>query len=203
MSLDYGAQLAQNIRSPLHLAVGAPKDDTRVLQLILNHEPRININRWGKKSSNHCVDVAIRHNNVKCFELLLEQPDLRLDQGDHIMTAWEMNASGFISQLIADGRPIGGLSAQYDEEAREKCRWTCDWYSKRAAKVFSAVIFLCDGLVTVKPEARPETARFLEITRRLPMELQHIVSLAAVGSAADFIPLSVSEVGFQELAKAL
>ena len=56
-----------------------------------------------------------------------------------------------------------------------------------AAEVFTLTVFLCDDLHQLKPalasaSSNPAATRFFAIMRRLPMELQMIVSHFAVGS---------------------
>jgi len=90
--------------------------------------------------------------------------------------------------------------------------------NEEAAGHYAHIIFHCDELLRLKKsttiwkkcmkkynfklsERDTKSTRFLEITRRLPMEIQMIVCLRAVGSAKDIIPHKVSEHAFQMLAQ--
>lgn len=89
-----------------------------------------------------------------------------------------------------------------------------------AAEIFALVVFLCDGLLKPKlPGPGLERAyavhsgrvgvkdtdadRFFKIASELPLELQQILCLRAVGSAKRSIASGASEKAFRQLAKRL
>ena len=70
-----------------------------------------------------------------------------------------------------------------------------------AAEMFALVVFVSDGLLQVK-DTTP-AARFFNIARRLPLELQMMLCFRQVGSAREIISGKDSEVAFKELARRL
>jgi len=92
-----------------------------------------------------------------------------------------------------------------------------------AAEVFALIIFLCEGLLQLKPGPNPIAAlrffaifdflasnptaraatRFFTIARKLPMELQMILCHYAVGSKKQNILRKDSEAAFKSLARIL
>jgi len=81
-----------------------------------------------------------------------------------------------------------------------------------SAEIFALIIFLCDDLLQFKHKpdryvgislSSAATIRFLEISKRLPMELQMILCNRAVGSAKESITTKNSEPAFKSLVKTL
>ena len=73
-----------------------------------------------------------------------------------------------------------------------------------AAEMFAMVVFVSDGLLQINDTTTPSpAARFLNIARRLPLELQMVLCHRQVGSAKEIIPRKESEVAFRELARIL
>ena len=73
-----------------------------------------------------------------------------------------------------------------------------------AAEIFAMVVFVSDGLLQINDTTTPSpAARFLNIARRLPLELQMVLCHRQVGSAKEIIPRKESEVAFRELARKL
>jgi len=78
-----------------------------------------------------------------------------------------------------------------------------------AAELFALIVFLCDGLLRLKPARAAATAsrnstaaiRFLNVARRLPMELQMMLCHRVGGSAKDSILSNSSEDAFKSLAR--
>jgi len=71
-----------------------------------------------------------------------------------------------------------------------------------AAEHFALVIFLCDGLLQLKPSTMDFTPerRFFVIAQRLPMELQMILCHRAAGSMKQNVIVKHSESAFKALA---
>jgi len=76
---------------------------------------------------------------------------------------------------------------------------------ERAAEVFALIVFLCDDFLQLEETGDQKQAaiRFIEIARRLPMEVQMIVCRRLVDSVKDSILAKDSEVAFKDLARIL
>jgi len=79
----------------------------------------------------------------------------------------------------------------------------------QVAGIFALIVFVCDGLLQLKlaltsshPEADAAT-RFFAMARRLPMELQMILSHLVIGSTKQNILHEESEAAFQTLVRIL
>jgi len=73
----------------------------------------------------------------------------------------------------------------------------------RASEYFALVIFLCDGLLQLNPEAHTTSTRFFALAQRLPMELQMILCHRILDSKRETIVAVDSEAAFKNLAKIL
>ena len=90
------------------------------------------------------------------------------------------------------------------EKTRSKVRLEIGWYDDLAAEMFALVVFVSAGLLQINDTTTPSpAARFLNIARRLPLELQMVLCHRQVGSAKEIIPRKESEVAFKELARRL
>ena len=65
------------------------------------------------------------------------------------------------------------------------------------------MVFLCDGLLLLNPEAHTASTRFFAIAQRLPMELQMILCHRILDSNRNTIVVVDSEASFKNLAKIL
>jgi len=74
-----------------------------------------------------------------------------------------------------------------------------------ASEVFALTVFLCDGLLHLKPASHPASGafRFFSIASKMPMELQLILCHRIVGSQKQNILHKDSEVAFKGLARNL
>jgi len=70
------------------------------------------------------------------------------------------------------------------------------------AEVLALVVFLSDGLLSVK-DSNEKAARFFKIASQLPLELQTVLCHRVIGSAKEIISGRDSEVAFRELANTL
>ena len=88
---------------------------------------------------------------------------------------------------------------------RHELRVKLGMLDELAAEVFVLTVFLCDGLLQLKPASHPAAAatRFFAIASKLPMELQMILCHRAVGSMKQNILRKNSEAAFQSLARIL
>ena len=92
------------------------------------------------------------------------------------------------------------------EQTRYEIRLKLGLPEALAAGVFALTIFLCEGLLQLKPvQASNQTAaaRFFTLARRLPMELQMILCHRVVGSVKESILAKDSEPAFKNLARIL
>ena len=89
-------------------------------------------------------------------------------------------------------------------ETRHQVRMEIGWYNGFASEVFALVVFVSDGLLQIKDTmTTTPAARFFNIARRLPLELQMLLCFRQVGSAKEIVPGKESEVAFKELARKL
>jgi len=65
---------------------------------------------------------------------------------------------------------------------------------------FALLVFLCDGLLTLKPETS-DAARFFQAARRLPLELQMVLCNRMFGSRKDIVLIRNSEPAFKRVAR--
>jgi len=73
-----------------------------------------------------------------------------------------------------------------------------------AAEMFSLVVFVSDGLLQTKDTTTTTpAAKFFNIARQLPLELQMLLCHRLVRSAKEIISGKDSEMAFKELAKTL
>ena len=89
-------------------------------------------------------------------------------------------------------------------ETRHATKVELDWYHALAAEMFALVVFVSDGLLQVNDTmTTTPAARFFNITRRLPLELQMVLCCRLMGSDKEIIRGKDSEVAFKELARRL
>ena len=88
-------------------------------------------------------------------------------------------------------------------ETRHAMRVELGWYNEAAAEMFALVVFVSDGLLQINDTTPSPAARFFNIARQLPLELQMVLCHRVVGSAKDIIPGKESEVAFKSLTKRL
>jgi len=89
------------------------------------------------------------------------------------------------------------------EETRHAMRVQLGWYDEAASEIFALVVFVSDELLHVKDTIPTLAARFFNIARRLPLELQMIICHLVVRSPKEIIPGKDSEVAFKSLAESL
>ena len=88
---------------------------------------------------------------------------------------------------------------------RHAMRVELGWYEKLAAEMFALVVFVSDGLLQINETTTTSTpaARFFNIARRLPLELQMMLCFRQVRSDKEIIAGKESEVAFKSLARKL
>jgi len=91
------------------------------------------------------------------------------------------------------------------EETRHQVRLEIGWCDNVAAEMFALVVFVSDGLLQMKGSTTTPSpsARFFNIAKRLPLELQMVLCRRVVRSSKEIIPGKDSEVAFKELARRL
>jgi len=87
-------------------------------------------------------------------------------------------------------------------KTRHVMRVELGWYDEVAAERFALVVF-SDGLLQIKDTAPTPAARFFNIARRLPLELQMVLCHRVMGSTKEIIAGKESEEAFKELARRL
>jgi len=93
------------------------------------------------------------------------------------------------------------LFKENPEENRHQVRLEIGWYDEAAAEIFALVVFVSNELLQITTPT--PAARFFNIARRLPLELQMIICHLVVGSTKEIIPGKDSEVAFKSLAESL
>jgi len=89
-------------------------------------------------------------------------------------------------------------------QTRHAMRLELGWYDEAAAGMFTLVVFVSDGLLQVEKlvdTTSTPAARFFNIARSLPLELQMMLCFRQMGSDKDIVSGKDSEVAFKELAK--
>ena len=88
-------------------------------------------------------------------------------------------------------------------QTRHAMRLDIGWYDDAAAEMFALVVFVSDGLLQVKDTTTTPAARYFNIARCLPLELQMVLCSRLVGSSKEIIQGKESEVAFKSLAESL
>jgi len=115
--------------------------------------------------------------------------------GDTIRTTWEWEKTEIVILLQRfEKNPV---------ETRHAMRLELDWYSGAAAGMFALVVFVSDDLLQITATTPTPAARFFEIVRQLPLELQMVLCHRLVGSTMEIIPARICEEAFQSLAESL
>ena len=89
------------------------------------------------------------------------------------------------------------------EETRHQVRLEIGWFDDAAAENFALIVFVSDDLLQIKATPPTPAAKFFNIARRLPLELQMVLCHRVVGSAKEIIQGKDSEAAFKSLAKRL
>ena len=103
------------------------------------------------------------------------------------------------------------------EAIRHDVRWQLRVIDERSAEVYALTVFLCDGLLALKPApqlhplikalavptAAARATRFFEMASNLPMELQMLLCHRVVGSMKQNVLHEESEAAFKALANSL
>jgi len=108
-----------------------------------------------------------------------------------------MTRTRILSRSYAVFRPT-----QHRQGPKFAWKWACS----PAAFVFAHVVFLCDGLLSLKTDATwisDATRRFFSIASRLPMELQVVLCHWVCGSDSALLQTWKIENAFKRLANDL
>jgi hypothetical protein len=70
-----------------------------------------------------------------------------------------------------------------------------------AAELFAVMVFLCDDFLRIKEPTTSSAARFFNIVKNLPMELQMVLCYLVFGSSKENIKSKDSEPAFKSLAR--
>jgi len=91
-------------------------------------------------------------------------------------------------------------------QTRHEVRVKFGFPDQVAAEVFALIVFLCDGVLQLKPaliSSRPPGLRFFAIACKLPIELQMVLCHRVFESMKQSIVRNNSEIAFQSLARIL
>ena len=90
---------------------------------------------------------------------------------------------------------------------RHELRVRLGMLDELAAEIFALTVFLCDGLLQLKPASHPTAfaaaVRFFSMVSKLPLELQMVLCHRAVGSMKQNILHQDSEAALKDLARIL
>ena len=132
--------------------------------------------------------------------------------GDNLKGLWDGNeyTALEIARKLNRAQVVSLLEryASNPTQTRSEVRVELGMLDEVAAEVFALTVFLCDGLLQLKPALVPTTsnlnaARFFTVVRRLPMELHLMLCHRAVDSDNDCILSKDSEAAFKSLARIL
>ena len=212
----------------LHIA--CQNDRASVVSILLDH-PDIDVNTINSFKRSPFL-VACRMGGISCVRLLLKDSRVDLSHGGFTPLFWAASADqiGVIKWWIASGKEMD-LGQQGDKcadaigvakekrrtevvtllerfkenakDTRKAMRLESSWYDDAAADMFALVVFVSDELLYVKSTPTAPEARFFDITRRLPLDLQMMLCFRLVGSGKEIISGKDSEVAFKSLAKRL
>jgi len=197
---------------------------TEVVTLLLAH-PDIDVNLRTCHGSTPLMWACLC-GRTACAKLLLRDARVRVNNPDTtgftpLVAAAQTERIDILQWMMASGKElqIGGAGDAIDTATRcgqlkvlsllesfmadpaltrHLIRLHIGYYDEIAAEIFAIVVFCCDGLVRVVD--RGPAARFLLILRRLPLELQMVVSHRAAGSLKILIPALLLENAFRDLA---
>jgi len=219
-----------NGKSCLHVAIWSRSRQT--VREILKHKD-VDLN-FGDDLSESPLGILSLTGQVEMMKLLLSDERLKTG-GEHcklLQRFLKDQNYEMIEWLIASGRELGHVDLLEENSVcpcathlrqtamrnllrrfqtnptlvRHEVHMNLQYSPALAVGFFAVVIFLCDGLLQLKPnsaaDVTPKT-RFLAMACRLPMELQMILCHYAAESARDSIQAKDSEIAFQFLAKAL
>jgi len=89
-------------------------------------------------------------------------------------------------------------------ETRHVMRVEIGWYDELAAEMFALVVFVSDALLQIKDtKITTPAARFFNIAKLLPLELQMVLCFRLLRSGKEIIAGKDSEAAFKELARRL
>jgi len=106
--------------------------------------------------------------------------------------------------LNADAAKLLTSFKKDPEATRHEVREQLGYYKELTVEVFALVVFLCDGLVSIKPNSSQDVmnaVRFFRIARQLPLDLQMVLCQRLGGSGKNAISSSASEAAFWALAR--
>lgn len=214
--------------SALHKA--ALKGSSNVIALLLAH-PNIDVNPLNEHGYTPLLLSCIHGHSACVRKLLEDpRAIVRAPYGGSpLLLAAREGHVGVVEQWICSGRDIdprikGELSK---DSVKEALRLLWDYFQKpaevrlqvqrrakgnadaAAAYIFALVVFVCDGLLEIRRLREKEVpelvffkaVRFINLIRRLPMELQMIVAHRVIESGRHFVTVGEAEAAFQTLAR--
>ena len=206
------------------LYIAFEKDCDSVVSILLAH-PDINVNL--KVYGSTAFKWACQGGRTSRVRLLLKDQRVGINKPDYQghTPLWDAACNGHLDIIkwwLVSGREMDlgyqtdviGVAKRRGEtevvtllnrfkekpnEIRHQVRLEICWYDEAAAEIFALVVFVSDELLQFKDTTPTPAARFLSITRRLPLELQMIICHRVVGSPKEIIPGKESEVAFKSL----
>jgi hypothetical protein len=175
-------------KTPLHYCV--VRGYLEVMKLLLaDPRSRFDITDMFDKTTLQATLLTSSPEPFRWF-VALRGNDLKLNRS---FTSWSGNLeNSILLNLLLHDR------SQAIHNARVKLRLP----DAAAAELFALIVFLCDDFLRIKTTTiNNNTARFFQIAKRLPMELQMVLCHRTYHSAADSILSSQSEPAFRCVAK--
>jgi len=144
--------------------------------------------------SNGHIDHKIHEIGCQsCLEvMLIHYPVKRKRLGSHYKDV--------ISTQLKDDR-LNALIAKRNRDPelfRYMMKVKHGYYDHSIGKLFSLIIYHCDGYLSLKTKHNTQWRRFFQITSQLPIELQMLIVNILHGKNSVIIPFTVSELGFND-----
>jgi hypothetical protein len=150
----------------LQIELNSIKDDKRFLSAYIYRKIyRSNISEINEAYLKKFLSDNKSDDNLELLQPVEEQTDPLDPPQAHEYMPYPSLDPNFFKTILANINMLLSAYAALDPGTREKI-----------ASVFIQIVFLCEGLVSVRPSATSKTKRFFDITQRLPLELQMTVS---------------------------
>jgi hypothetical protein len=189
------------------LSYGCMNDRDSVVRVLLK-DPRVDITMVDDDGCTPLWHAACEgHNNI--IEWLIasgrDLGDIKNTKGEYLeagsYTALEIAKRNWKSEVVS----LIERFLTNPSQTRHEIHVKLGLLDELSASVFALIVFVCDGLLQLKPVSITSlpAARFFTIVTKLPMELQMILCNTVVGSTKQNILRKNSESAFINLVKTL
>jgi len=198
---------SRTIKGCTPFSIACEEGDRDILKMLLD-DPRVDTTLVDYRNRAPIWNAS-RSRNVEVVEMLIvhgisrEHVDLKgLHWDDAQYTALE------IARKLKCDTIVSLLKRYVENPVLTRYNLCLKWCmpGELAADMFAMIIFLCDGILKLKPNSLTNTrrnengaARFFLLASKLPMELQMILCRRVLGSNKDMILTKHSEISFAYL----